>query len=592
MVGRSPGRRRALLIGAETFGLSGVVRDLDSMDGLLRSKGFAVERCAGPEATYGGILSAFDRLTRATEPRDAVVVYYSGHGGRQLRADWVQRRARGQPAYITYLVPIDFDDSTDDDFRGVLSAELSTVQARLTERTRNVTMVLDCCFAGAMSREPLLRSRSLERVVPVRALLDRDASLGDVAERVNPHAVRLVAAEPDQVAWEGPGRGGRRCGLFTDVLVGVLEDVDDRRISWRRVLHRVRQDMRQRALGQRPAVKGPSARHPFSLDEEPASGAFPVSRRGGRLVVEAGRLLGLHEGDRLQLVASETTAAGQDAVVAAFTGVDAVLQASGPADDAVSARVVTSARPFTVHVDDRLGSDLRRLVTESPQLALVDTAAEAAFTLTVGSDGLEIRNAGGRTLHTTVPGSVERVRHVLDGLVHAERVRALADVAEEPPVVALRLLRCVDGVGVDVPDGTAFHPGDRLAVRLANLSPFRLYTWLFDIGVNGRVTLLTNDQPDGRPLMLAGAPDDVHTVGGRRGMVLSWPSDAPRSGPRRETLLVLAAYRPVDLSVLESTSGPVSNLREVAVHDTLPVGFRAARIDFPLHPAGSPEVTR
>src|SRR5262249_40262578 len=85
------------------------------------------------------------------------------------------------------------------------------------------------------------------------------------------------------------------------VAAGDLPDPSGPRIS----------RLEYRALGQRPTVEGPAIRRPFSLDEGPAHGTFPVSRRKGGLVVEAGRLLGLHEGDRVRLRAPDTPGADQ-----------------------------------------------------------------------------------------------------------------------------------------------------------------------------------------------------------------------------------------------------------------------------------------
>ncbi|HYS34058.1 MAG TPA: hypothetical protein VEO01_00275, partial [Pseudonocardiaceae bacterium] len=47
------------------------------------------------------------------------------------------------------------------DLRGITAIELSVLQARLTRRTRNVTVILDCCHAAHQSRRHDLRVRAL-----------------------------------------------------------------------------------------------------------------------------------------------------------------------------------------------------------------------------------------------------------------------------------------------------------------------------------------------------------------------------------------------------------------------------------------------
>lgn len=47
-------------------------------------------------------------------------------------------------------MPVDFELSTEDDFRGITSLELSGLLDRLTAKTQNVTVVRDYCFAGRL----------------------------------------------------------------------------------------------------------------------------------------------------------------------------------------------------------------------------------------------------------------------------------------------------------------------------------------------------------------------------------------------------------------------------------------------------------
>jgi len=75
---------RALMVGSEILGLSGVTRDLDLMGELLVDRGFEVRRHDRDTATRTAVLQAFESLAADTRPGDSVVVYYSGHGGLAL----------------------------------------------------------------------------------------------------------------------------------------------------------------------------------------------------------------------------------------------------------------------------------------------------------------------------------------------------------------------------------------------------------------------------------------------------------------------------------------------------------------------------
>jgi len=86
--------------------------------------------------------------------------------------------------------------------------------------------------------------------------------------------------------------------------------------------------------------------------------------------------------------------------------------------------------------------------------------------------------------------------------------------------------------------------------------------WVFDVGVSGRSSLLTNAAPSGTLLGAAGAEDDTTDLWGATGEPLFWPADVPTEAPvasgdpaRPETFVVLVADRRSDLSSLASGPG-------------------------------------
>ena len=151
--------KRALLIGSQTYGLTGVNGDVALMAETFAARGFDVAVHLEEAATRAAILDAYEKLiadtpSGSTEP---VVIYYSGHGGRTPLDGWEERQRTGERSHLHYIVPFDMAATSESDFRGVLAEELSALQARLTERTANVTTILDCCHSGTMSRDPSMR---------------------------------------------------------------------------------------------------------------------------------------------------------------------------------------------------------------------------------------------------------------------------------------------------------------------------------------------------------------------------------------------------------------------------------------------------
>ena len=146
--------RKALLIGSQIDGLTGVGNDIGSMANALDRWGFTSVRCEAENASRAGILDAYERLIADAER--------PGRGGhllqraRRLRPPAGRRPSSSRPAGygVQFIVPTDYHSSTEDDFRGITSVELSVLLARLTEKTKNATVVLDCCHAAHMSRGP------------------------------------------------------------------------------------------------------------------------------------------------------------------------------------------------------------------------------------------------------------------------------------------------------------------------------------------------------------------------------------------------------------------------------------------------------
>src|SRR4051794_2663605 len=106
---------QALIIGSQTHGLTGALSDAERVAEALGGLGFDVTPCVGADATREGILQRYRRLIDTCAPDEAAFVYYAGHGA------WSPEPGFG----IQFLVPVDFDSSTEEDFRGITSFELS-----------------------------------------------------------------------------------------------------------------------------------------------------------------------------------------------------------------------------------------------------------------------------------------------------------------------------------------------------------------------------------------------------------------------------------------------------------------------------------
>ncbi|GHE92623.1 hypothetical protein GCM10018785_68470 [Streptomyces longispororuber] len=556
--------RRALLLGSATYGLRGVENDIDLMRDVLTAGGFdRITTCTGKDATYHGMSEALERLCRDARHGDAVVVYYSGHGA---LTDGLQ-----------YLLPVDVEDSTADDFRGLLGAELTELFRRLTEDVRNTTCVLDCCHAGALVRGPgrlRLKSRSLP-ALPMAAAHERASRTGGTGRELVPHLVRLTASQRGGSAYEAPVAEGRTQGLFTDALAALLRDPRTGGLPWTVLLRRVRDRVKQTS-DQWPDAGGAAGRLPFSLDVPRQPELLPLERVRGRFRVPGGEVLGLGAGDVLSVVFPDDTPyeeAAEDRTltvrgeVRGLDGADALVDLEPEPAGLRTAQLPPGAYAVPVRLHDRrrvhldaalpraYAAALRERVGSCPRLALADSADDAfATVLPDARGGVEVRlwdRLPARTPLPATPEAVPNLTELLETLARGERLRALGDPADgqrlETPVDvrAERLPGTGGGWEPLAPRGATLHPGDRYRLTVTHHGDQVLYAWIVAVGLSGRTELVTNDQPSGVRLRARGA---VHLEPVR----VFWPEDVPREGPRPETVHLLVGNRPVDLTPLVS----------------------------------------
>ena len=628
--------RRALLIGSETYGLAGCNADVALMHDVLVARGFEeIASRTGADATRAGIIDGLDELVGSIrDPTDVVVLFYSGHGGRVARPDFAERRAAGTSVHFQFIVPFDMEESSPDDFRGLLSEELTWQQRRLTDAfvalgaVPNVTTILDCCHSGYMARGLDTVPKSVdvgEKMFRMRGIREHALALTQDLEirglATNPHAVRLVACQPEQSAFEFPSARGGRHGALTDAFASVVEELGDAPVSWGMIGDLVRRRVRALVPEQRPDVEGPSDRLVFSDRSLPSGSVLAVSTVEDDLRLEAATLLGIETGDEFQLVAATTGEVVAVGTVDRFDGGDAVLRIDPEsAREAVGlgalARPSRLRRPKTAVLVAGAADGLRSRLADNARL--VETADEAIAVVRVSEEagGLVLDDHAGQRwrVGTYANDDAGNARLVEDIEAIAVGHRLLDLASGEGP----NLLDPVLTIDFGTYDGDTRRPlpmrGERLAagaplyLRLTNTGDEPIFVWVFDVGVSGRSSLLTNAAPSGTLLGAAGAEDESTELWDLDGEQLTWPSDVPTSAPpgiepgRWERFVVLAADQRGDLSSLASRRREArsvgssalevvmdearTGVREIAAPDpgAAPLRYRIETIEFLLEP--------
>ncbi|GAA3039797.1 caspase family protein [Actinokineospora globicatena] len=558
--------RRALLIGSSTGDLVGPDNDITAMEHALARWGFTCDVRTGVRASRAGILDAYEELIGQARPDDAVVVYYSGHGA--YAKDPALADGMPGPGVVQFIVPTDYAESTEDDFRGIANIELSVLLSRLTERTRNATVILDCCHSEAMSRDPETgaAARAWPRAIPphlARAHLDSlrrgSLDLTRLDPSGNPNAVRVVACAANQLAYEVPNDDDVVMGYLTDAVTRVLNSLDQEAapLSWSTVVDRVRQIVLERNGVQRPEVEGPGERELFGTEPVDQVAFLPASRQRQWVRIAGARLLGHGEGDEFAIYHNDTLLG---AVVVEWTdGHAAFGLLEGPDPDVelpvgTRAQLVVTAVP-TLPVSLGVGADsLAEVVHQHPALRVAPAGETAGVRVVAETEGF--------ALHDTL-GPLNRpkptVRQLMADLKRVARARALLRLSEDPGMalptrVRVELARVVHGVAHPLPaSGSVLHPGEAVCVVVHNDDERYLYVSLLDVGVSSRITLLNPAHPSGVPI----APGTRYVFGGDEvtgalpGLELSWPESVPPVRPRPENILVLISEERTDTVVLQ-----------------------------------------
>jgi hypothetical protein len=620
-----------LVIGSGFDDPRGVENDAELIGDLLTGRGFAVETLLGPRATRAGILAAWDAIAAGARPDDAVAIYYAGHGALVLNTERQARRFE-LPASFRAICPTDYGESTDDDFRGISSFELSIKLAAVTAKTRNVTVILDCCYSGHLCRgagSSGRRARGLpapSRLALARHLeaLRASGALADLGARPNPDAVRIVGAGessgafptrlPEAAPWRARvGDGGRDgfIGALTLALYELLHEIGAAEVPWQAIAPALCRHVRAHGDGQQPDIEGAVKRVPFQLTELDASCAR-IERDGAGFVIGAGRIAGVSIGDVYEV--RSALAAGAAPLARATIDEVSSLTASGRRLDWLTGEAELPVGAVAVASELAFERRAVRVVAAEPDRSRIAGALATTGRLRPAEPGdrdllaevelvgdqLAIR-AGGEPLFDPARYPVELGNAAADlaSLAMVHRLRALAGDGIAASDLEVVWGTVVDGVEQPRPDhGFALGLDDVIFIRLANRSARTLYAHVFNIGLRDRIALLSTLElpPHSERTLGADLDDDL------RGIPLTWPLGLARTAPGIDILLTIATTAPTDLRMLETsprldvTRGPCGALVQHLLGQTSVAATRGGRMDrepfamvwrdywlFPLH---------
>jgi uncharacterized caspase-like protein len=172
------------------------------------------------DATLKSVRNALGDWLATSRPSDNVIVYFAGHGARELRPGADVNHADA------YLLPVDAEINSLYSTSLSLRYEVPTLLQRIA--ARHVIFILDCCLAGSSrTTAPGMRNRGIDgpNITRAEAVAGHPLhsavalSAGGSAD-VGEGVIVLSACGPNQSALESDEFGH---GVFTHFLTSVMQ---------------------------------------------------------------------------------------------------------------------------------------------------------------------------------------------------------------------------------------------------------------------------------------------------------------------------------------------------------------------------------
>ncbi|HET9619849.1 MAG TPA: hypothetical protein VFP84_00685, partial [Kofleriaceae bacterium] len=287
----------------------------------------------------------------------------------------------------------------------------------------------------------------------------------------------------------------------------------------------------------------------------------PIAAIDDRARLAAGHLLGVAVGDRFAVAAADAPLAELTVDRVTATESEAHVAWRSPArawpPGSVAIALERPRERFAVRViaPATLRPALVAQLIALPWLRVAtDDDPEVIAELRVAHGAIVVSDARGPLFPPApFPASLGEAVRDLENLATERRLHHLRGALDAASLTVELGVVARDGFASAAAHGTAFAPGDRLALRLVNRGAERRFCNVFDIGLRRRIKRLTAETnglglAPGATAVVGESPD----TGRLLGLELRWPPHLPRDAPRPESFLVVVTDAPADLRVLES----------------------------------------
>jgi hypothetical protein len=536
----------AVLIGINSYiekPLKGCVRDvqeikkyLDQMPTPVHLQMFTANQTEDPNScrpaedtqlwpTYDNVKSSLEKIVSLAKPGNFVYIHYSGHGTRMKPSYESANQYTGDVA-LNLLEGVNGNE-----IRYLRGLELAYLINNMVTKELTVTLVLDCCFSGGVSRHDDPDSiRSLSYNVEVDATyplhpgkslshqaggsVSRDASMLP-NWLINPDRYTILAAcGPHEVAREVKFEDEQRHGALSYLLLSTLTKLGGSGRTQLDIYHHLCATFRKSCPRQNPVLYGNKDLRFFGpLKSEVNWLPIPVIKENiSNLSLQAGQAHGLCDGDLFTVYPFYSAEAGsgktaEDPLIARVIKARALtsdlelmnqVPSLGRIRTGWNARALTrfSLRRYPIRLSTSLPYPHQWLEASRERISLdihFTDVCEYPFSFHVTLDDLgecEIRDGSNKKildLPTISRGHERDAGEILDVIERLAWFKHVRDITNKQPATIFRELfsvKLINSSGKTFGAGQAIEVGhkDMMELEVQNKGCRALYLHVYNLG--------------------------------------------------------------------------------------------------------------
>ncbi|RVU00133.1 hypothetical protein EOD41_14330 [Mucilaginibacter limnophilus] len=288
--------------------LQGCRNDAMSIKSIIQTRyGFKANNITelyDEKATREGILSSMKALLAKAQKGNIVFIYYAGHGSQQVNSLSKEEDKRDES-----MVP---SDTWKEGIGDIRDKEQAAIYNAFLDKGVKLTVILDCCHSGSMSRGPVFGNER-KRYIAANNYDAKDASNPAAPELRESFDFLLISAAQDfESAVEQLDDQNMPHGAFTLALLGAMQQqsVNAQAINIFKSAHAI---LKGNGKKQEPVIAGSKHRQSqtlFGLDKSKLEDKTLIPVRGikkGQVEISGGFAEGLYREHELTLLGDTNT---------------------------------------------------------------------------------------------------------------------------------------------------------------------------------------------------------------------------------------------------------------------------------------------